>query len=157
MPVLEEDIRFYGSGANNLGGANTGVEVTFSLLFDKVLPSEAVAGSTEYRCVYVRNINGSSPMPNGKFHVVTDTVAANTSLEIGVGSYVVDGVEQTIADETTAPIGVAFSAPTTQETGLDIPTLAAGEHQAIWFKRIIGAGASSGAESATFEISGDDS
>lgn len=157
MPVLAEDIRFYGSGASNLGGTNTGVEVTFAILFDKVLPAEAVAGAVEYRCVYVRNTNGSSPMPNGKFWVVADTVALNTSIEIGLGSSIVDGTEQTVANETTAPVGVSFSAPTSQGTGLDIPDLPAGSHKAIWFKRIIGAGAASGPESITFEISGDDS
>jgi hypothetical protein len=41
----------------------------------------------------------------------------------------------TIANDTTAPAGVTFSAPTTKATGLSIGNIAAGSVQAIWIRR----------------------
>ena len=157
MPVLSNEIKYYGSGASNLGGAKSGTEVNFSTLFDNVEPAEAVAGDTEYRIIYVENTSATDSLTAAKFFVVTDTVAGNTSIEIGVGAAAVNGTESTIANENTAPAGVTFSAPTTKVGGLDIPDLAPGDYKSICYKRSIGAGASSGSESATTEISGNDS
>ena len=54
--MIGTDIKFYGSGASNLGGAIGSLLTSNSLhnLFDAVGEAETVLGSTEYRCIYVK-------------------------------------------------------------------------------------------------------
>ncbi len=66
---------------------------------------------------------------------------ATPTADIGLGSSAVNGTEQTIANEGTAPTSVTFSAPATKGAGLSIGNIPAGQHKAIWVRRTITAGA----------------
>ena len=67
------------------------------------------------------------------------------SLAIGVGTSAVNGTEQTVANESTAPAGVAFSEPASNGSGLALGDLPAGQHRAIWLRRTVTAAAPSSA------------
>ena len=80
-------------------------------------------------------------MQSAKIWIVTNTPSTDTSIEIALGSSAVNGTEQTIANENTAPTGVTFSTPSSLGTALSIGDIPAGQHKAVWIKRIVNAGA----------------
>lgn len=135
------------SGNASLGGAksSTVASSTVDQLFDAVSAAEAAAGTVEYRCIYLHNANGADTMTNARVWVSSNTPLAGTTLDIGVGTAAVNGTEQTIANETTAPTSVTFSAPTTASAGLALGTIPPGQHKAIWLRRTVTAGAGSSA------------
>lgn len=167
MPIVANEIKLYLSGgaANadpnaSLGGAISTTEIddvtTLHNLFDKVTSDETTAGATEYRCFYVKNTNGSITWETVVAWIQTQTPSADTSLEFALGSSTVNGTEQTVANETTAPTGVSFGTQSTKGTGQSIGDIPAGQHKAVWVKRIVNAGASAyNNDGATIQFSGD--
>jgi hypothetical protein len=141
------------SGNASLGGAksSSAAPTTLDGLFDATSAAEALAGDVEYRCVYLHNSNGSSSMINAVVFVSANTPLAGSTIDIGVGTAAINGTEQTIANESTAPTAVSFSAPSTAGTGLALGTIPAGQHIAIWLRRTITAGAGASA-SDTFTL-----
>ena len=150
MPIISTDIQYRLSGGSgntdvnaSLGGVKSSTSVGTGLhnLFDVVSSAEASSGDTEYRCVYIHNNHGTLTMQSAKIWIVTNTPSTDTSIEIALGSSAVNGTEQTIANENTAPTGVTFSAPSSLGTALSIGDIPAGQHKAVWIKRIVNAGA----------------
>ena len=102
--------------------------------------TESNVGDTEYRCIYVKNTNGTLALQAAKVWVATNTPSSDTSVEIGLGSSAVNGVEQTVANEGTAPVGgVTFGTAAGEGNALTIGDIPAGQHKAIWIKRVVGA------------------
>jgi hypothetical protein len=154
MSIITGDFvtRLSGGAANAVGNAALGgaksssaASTTVDQLFDAVSAGEASAGRVEYRCVYLHNANGVDTMTAAVVYVSANTPLAGTTLDIGVGTSAVNGTEQTIANETTAPTSVTFSAPTTAGTGLVLGDIPAGQHRAIWLRRTVTAGATNSA------------
>lgn len=162
MPIISTDIQYrLSGGAGNtdinasLGGVKSSTSVGTGLhnLFDVVSSAEASSGDTEYRCVYVHNNHGTLTMQSAKIWIVTNTPSTDTSIEIALGSSAVNGTEQTIANENTAPTGVTFSAPASEGASLSIGDIPAGQHKAVWIKRIVNAGAGAyNDDSATIRV-----
>lgn len=148
MPLIANDfvMRLSGGSANtdanaSLGGAKSSTVASASVdaLFDSVGSAEATAGDVEYRCVYLHNANASSTMLSAVVWVSSNTPSSGTTLDIGVGTAAVNGTEQTVANESTAPTSVTFSAPSSQGAGLALGDLAPGQHKAIWLRRTVNA------------------
>jgi len=107
-----------------------------------ILADDSYYGATHYFCYYVKNNDtvshditlyiGSQPTGNSDIEIGVDTA--------GIGNGSTTGVANTTASITDPPVGVVFSAPSTEETGIDLGTLAAGECIAVWQKRHIAAG-----------------
>lgn len=135
------------SGNASLGGAKSSTlsPSTLNGLFDATSAAESLAVDVEYRCIYLHNANATDTMTNTVVYISSNTPNAGTTYDIGVGTSAVNGTEQTIANESTAPIDVSFSAPSTADTGLALGTLLTTEHKAIWVRRTITAGATSSA------------
>lgn len=166
MPIIASDIKFYLSGgaANSdvdasLGGAISSVEITTATLhnlFDVVSSAETTAGDIEYRCIYAKNTHGSLTLQASTAFVSANTPSGDTSADIGLGTAAISATEQTIADESTAPSAVSFSAPATQGAGLSIGDLTPGQFKAIWVRRTINAAASAYSnDSVTVDVGGD--
>ena len=160
MAIVSTDIQYRLSGgssnsnpATSLGGVKSSNAA--SNYFDDVSSAEASAGDTEYRCVYVHNNHGTLSLIGAKVFIQTNTPSSDTDVAIGLGSSAINGTEQTVADESTAPTGVSFSAPTTFAGGLAIGDLAAGAHKAVWVRRTVNAGAAAYADSFTLRVQGD--
>jgi hypothetical protein len=143
MAIQPTDIVFrLSGGASNsnltasLGGvkSSTVVPVTATGHFDTVTGAESTAGDVEYRCVYLHN-NSSQTLIGAYVAVQSDTPEGSTTIAVGVGTSAVNGTEQTVADENTAPAGVTFGASATLG---DIPAVSA---RAVWIRRITAAGA----------------
>lgn len=150
MAIISTDIiyRLSGGAANSdpnasLGGAKSSTAVGTGLhnLFDIVSSAEASAGDTEYRCIYVHNAHATLTMQSSKVWISSNTPSADTTVEIALGSSAINGTEQTVANENTAPTGVTFSAPSTEGASLSIGDILPGQHKAIWIKRIVSASA----------------
>lgn len=166
MPIASSDIKFYLSGgaANSdpnaaLGGAISSTEITdasVANLFDNVSSAESSAGDTEYRCLYMKNTHATLALQSAKVYIQTNTPSADTSAEIGLGSSAVNGTESTVANESTAPGSVTFSTAAGVGNALSIGNIPAGQHKAIWVKRIVGAGAAAyNADSVIIRVEGD--
>ena len=160
MAIVSTDIQYRLSGgasnsdpALSLGGVKSSTAA--SNYFDDVSSAEASAGDTEYRCVYVHNNHGTLSLIGAKVFIQTNTPSSDTDVAIGLGSSAINGTEQTVANESTAPTGVSFSAPTTFAGGLAIGDLAAGAHKAVWVRRTVNAGAAAYADSFTLRVQGD--
>lgn len=159
MPIVTADIEYRLSGgaananaAASLGGAKSS-EIAPLNLFDNVSGAEGAAGDIEYRCVYVHNDHPTLPLQNAVAWISDNT--ETNRLAIGVGSAAINGVEQTVADESTAPTAVTFSQPDERAEGLALGTIPAGQHKAVWVRRTIGAGAAAANDTGQFRVEGD--
>lgn len=151
MPIANSDIKFRLSGGaansnvnSSLGGAKSSVDIvdnTTGNLFDDVTGAEHTAGDVEYRCIYIHNNHGSLTLTSPVAWIQSDTTGADSDISIAVGSAAVNGTEQTVANESTAPTGVTWSdAAVSRATGLALGDLPAGQHKALWIRRTITAG-----------------
>lgn len=161
MAIQPTDIVFRLSGgaanssaAASLGGAKSATTAPGSL-FDLVQPSESAAGDVEYRCTYVHNAHATLTAQNVVAWLPANTPSTSTLLEIGVGTSAVNGVEQTIANEGTAPAGVTFVPAATYAAGVALGDIPPGQHRALWERRTTTAGASARADGATLRITVD--
>lgn len=159
MPIVSGEIQYRLSGgaansnpATSLGGAKS-TTVWPAQFLDDVSSSESSAGDVEYRCFYVHNNNGTLTLSNALIWIQTNTTG--NRIAIGVGTSAVNGTEQTVADEQTAPAGVTFSQPTTQGTALALGNIPAGQHRAVWIRRTIGAATPASNDSYTLRVGGD--
>jgi hypothetical protein len=145
MPIVNSEIKYRlsGGGANSspeasLGGAKSSTEMSTDI-FDDVNSSEASAGDTEYRCIYIHNANGSLTMESAKIWIQTNTPSADTTIAIGAGTSAVNATEQTVVDESTAPSGVSFSSPATEGVAVSLGNIPSGQHKAVWIRRTVNA------------------
>lgn len=154
MPIITGDFatRLSGGASNSvgnsaLGGAKSSNAISGSIdgLFDAVSAAQSAAGLIEYRCVYLHNSNATDTMTAARVWISANTPLAGTTLDIGVGTSAVNGTEQTIANEATAPTSVSFSAPSTAGTGLALGDIPPGQHRAIWLRRTVTAGSGASA------------
>jgi len=166
MPIASSDIKYYLSGGSSnsdpnaaLGGAISSTQITDATvanLFDNVSSAETTTGDTEYRCLYVKNTHATLTLQSAKVYINTNTPSGDTSAEIGLGSSAVNGTEQTVANESTAPTSVTFSTAAGSGNALSIGNIPAGQHKAIWVKRIVNAGAAAyNADSVIIRVEGD--
>lgn len=168
MPIVTADIeyRLSGGAANTspaaaLGGARStaaGGLITSGVdnnLFDDVTGDESAAGDIEYRCFYVRNAHGSITWQAVKIWLDSLTSSSSTELDIGLDPAGVNGTATTIANESAAPAGVAFSRPTTKGAGLAVGDIPAGQHIAVWVRRTVDSGATAAADSGSVRAEGD--
>ena len=167
MAIVATDIDYKHSGgaANSDGNASLGgvisandIGATLHALFDIVSSSEASVGDVEYRCIYIQNNHATITAQNIKAFIQSQTTSGDTDIAIGLGTSAVDVAEQSVADESTAPIGVTFSAPADDASGLVIPDLAPGSFKAIWIRRTVNAAAAAfNSDTATLRVAVDTS
>ena len=155
MAIASTDLKYRLSGgaANtdplaSLGGAKSSTDAPAGY-FDNVTSGEAATGDVEYRCVYFHNAHASLTALAVKLWISANTPSGDTGVEIGLGTSAVGANEQTVADESTAPAGVTFSAPANEGAALVIGDVPAGQHKAFWVKRTVSAAAASTADSFT--------
>lgn len=163
MPIVQADISFQlaGGAANanpnlSLGGAisaNAIVDAALHNLFDIVDGDEAAAGDSEYRCLYIKNNHATLSMLSTSLFVLTESPSADSDELIALGSSAIGGVEQTVADESTAPSGVAFAQANGLANALVMGDIPAGSWKAFWIRRDILAAASAvNNDSSVFQV-----
>lgn len=159
IPATDIHIRLSGGASNSsaaasLGGAKSSADAP-TAIFDDVSSAEAAAGDTEYRCVYVHNAHASLTLTGAQLWIPANTPSTSTTIDVGLGSSAVNGAEQTIVNESTAPASVAFSAAANQAAAIALGDIPAGQSRAVWVRRTITAGAAAVADTFTFRVAGD--
>ena len=166
MAITATDIKFYHSGgASNsvgnasIGGAISSVELssgTLHDLFDKVTGDESAAGDIEYRCIYIKNTHGTLTLESALLWISANTPSADTTIDIGLSAQGLTATATAVANESTAPAGVSFSAPASKAAGLAVGDLAAAAYVGVWIRRTVTAGAAAyNSDTATLRIEGD--
>jgi len=166
MAIVAGDLKIYLSGgAGNsdpnasLGGIISSTEVTDNTthnLFDQVSGTESLAGDTEYRGVYLKNTHGSLTLQNTKIYISSNTGSSDTTIDIALDGGATNATMETLSDESTAPSGETFTAPTTYAGGLSIGSLAAGEKKGLFIRRTVNASAAAVNDDAvTIKYDGD--
>lgn len=130
-------------GKNYLGGTlitgTSGIynpnNVTTNAVFDKILKSENMAGTEDYRCLYFVNDYTNQTIYEPTIQI-TASQASNAIFSVG---FLTDKnvVAEAIDSETTAPANIIFE-PTTIASNLikgSDNQLLPGEYVAFWFKR----------------------
>lgn len=160
MPIISTDIiyRLSGGAANasaaaSLGGVKSNTTAAPSGLFDDTTSAESAAGDIEYRCVYVHNNHGTLALQNAVIWIQTNTTG--NRLAIGLGSSAVNGTEQTVANEDTAPTSVTFTQPANKAGGLSIGNIPAGQHKAVWIRRTVAAATGAANDTYLLRVEGD--
>jgi len=130
-------------GKNYIGGAFvTGTAgifnpsmITTNAVFDKILKSENIAGTEDYRCLYFVNDFTNQTI----YEPTLQITASQASNAIFTAGFVRDKgeVAQALTTENTVPTGITFSATTTPTQMIKGTSnqLAPGEFVAFWFKR----------------------
>lgn len=161
MPIASADIKYRLSGgaANadplvSLGGAKSSVDAGSNLL-DPVSSSEALAGDIEYRCYYIHNAHATLTLENAVAWISANTPSADTTIDIGVGTSAVNGTEQTVANENTAPAGVTFLAAATEGAAVALGNIPPSQHRAVWIRRTINAATAATNDTATLVAKGE--
>lgn len=133
--------------AASLGGAMSSsaqVSTALNAFFDFVTSAEAAAGDTEYRCIYVTN-TGSTTALDAKLWIQSNTPNSDNDIAIALGGEGKNGTAETVANESTAPTGESFSAPSTEGTALSLGDLAQNDYYPVWVRRTVDAGAAADA------------
>jgi hypothetical protein len=165
MPIAASDIKKYLSGgaANSdpnasLGGQISSTEITDNTLhnlFDKVTGPEAEAGDIEYRAIFIKNTHATLTYEDVVVYISSNTPSADTTVAIALADEAVgtDTIE-TVANESTAPVGPTFSSPSSAGTGLSIGNIAPGEMKGIWVRWTVTEGAAAVLDEVTIAVSG---
>ncbi len=118
------------------------VDASVENLFANITAAEAGTGKTVYRCIFVYNAHGSQTWQGVKAWIVSQT-AGGGDLSIGLdpaGSVVNNqaGAQAAVpADDTTAPTGVTFSQPTSEDDALSLGNIVAGNCYAVWARLVV--------------------
>ena len=136
------------------------VTATTENLFDNVTGDENTASDVEYRGVGIENRHGTLTLESAVVWLSSE-VAGGADAAIGLYPAGVVPVGQAgaqmaeIANESTAPAGVTFTAPTSKGTGLSIGNIAAGNGIGFWVRRTATASAAATGDGATWRVEGD--
>lgn len=177
MPIASSDILYKlavttGAAGNATSQANVNnslgkyisttqiTDATLNNLFDDVTGDENAASQVDYRCFFVHNNHGSITWLSPIVWLSAD-VAGGATVAIGLDPAGVTAIGSssaqaaTIANDTSAPAGVTFSAPTTKVAGLAIANMAPGTCAAIWIQRTAANTTAVNSDGCTIRVEGD--
>lgn len=154
-----------GTASGSLGKYISTTEITdntLNNLFDNISGDENYASTVDYRCIFIHNAHASLSLTS-TYVWISAEVAGGASIAIGldpagataIGSASAQAAE--VTNETTAPAGVSFSAPTSKGSGLSIGTLQAGYCYAVWVRRTAANSSALDSDGATIKFEGDTS
>ncbi len=147
-------------GAPDISGAPISAGGVLNELFDRVTSSQALAGSVEYRLVYVRNDNVAEVLFNAIARIVSDSSNPTTTLLWALDPAGVNGDSSiTLLDEvdtTNLLSGLTFNTLAKDVgtgAGNDLP---ANGYHGIWLQRTVTAGTGSDAgDTAILRLEGE--
>ena len=150
MAIVNTDIvKLLSGGASNsdtdasLGGVVSSVAVvddTLNNLFAVGAAAEALAGSTKYRAIFVKNTHATITAVSAEIYISSNTPSADTEVKIALADEAV-GVStiETIVNEDTAPVGPSFVTADGVANSVSIGDIAPGEVKGIWVEWTLGA------------------
>ena len=168
MPIADTDISLRLSGGASvtdpnlaLGGAMSTVaggivttDVTNNVIRD-ITSGEAASGITLYRGLYWDNEHGSLTYIAPFMWIASQTSSGDTDLAMAIADEPKNTAIETIANETTAPVGPSFSAPASKGAGISVGDLDAGDNRGFWLRYTVNAAATAALDTMTIAIEGD--
>ena len=129
-------------------------------LFPVLTGAQNAASQVDYECVFVHNAHATLTATAVTLYLSGD-VAGGATVSIGVdptaasaiGSASVQALQ--IASSITTPAGVAFSAPTTDGTGISLGDIGPGQCKAFWVRRTAANTVALANDGATFNVAFD--
>lgn len=163
MPITSGEIEYRLSGgsgnsdpAASLGGVKSSTAVTGSTALDAVSAAESAAGDVEYRCIYVHNADPALTLTAPVIWLQALGLGTGHDIALAVGTSAVNGTEQTVANESTAPSGVTWDTDATSKAnGVSLGNIPAGQHRAVWIRRTVGAASPASANTFTLRVEGE--
>jgi hypothetical protein len=157
--ISELQFRLSGGAANadpnlSLGGALSSFQVSDTIinsLFDDIILAEALAGHTDYRCIYIHNTSTTSSFRGGVIWMSL-LPGGDATMTIGLGSGGYNSVPTVIANENTAPSGVTFNSAISEATSLYVGNIGPLGKYPIWIKRVQAVNASPPSQNASFTL-----
>ncbi|MFG1659075.1 hypothetical protein ACGFIY_21335 [Micromonospora chersina] len=140
--------------------STTEVVGTQNDLFPDITGAENAGSQVDYACVFVHNAHATLTLQQAKVYLSAEA-AGGASIAIGVDPTAASAVGSasaqavTIASDTTAPAGVAFSSPTTTGAALSLGDIGPGQVKAFWVRRTAGNTAPQANDGVTFTVFGD--
>lgn len=134
-----------GNAAGSLGKYMSTTEIPDAVrgnLIPNITAEQNAMGVTLYRCRFVVNTNASDTWNDVKVWIQSKTSSGATAA-IGLDPTGVVDADDTdpqaveIANGTTAPEGVTFSAPTDAGSGLEVGTVGPGQCFALWIRATV--------------------
>lgn len=129
-------------GSNGKWVSTTALDnATLGNVFPEITSEERLAGNVDYQCLFLLNNHPVLTLSAAKIWLSSQTpgvadiaIAVDNVPATPVGS---ESQQATyIADKDAVPAGVsAFSAPTTEGTGLSLGSIGPGEAKAFWVRR----------------------
>ena len=152
MAITAAELKMYLTGGSgntdpllSLGGVISTTELvnnTLNNLWADITGDQSAAGRTRYRCVCLKNTNGSLTLTSSKVWIDTQTGASGDAITIGLDLAGLNTTTDTIASETDAPSpAVTFVTAVDKANGLNIGSVPNGQFYGIWIKDIVDVGA----------------
>lgn len=176
MAIQSSDILFKlsvktGSAGNSTAGTTDGslgkyisttqiTDATLHNLFDVITGDENAASDVEYRCFFVHNSHATLTLLSPVVWLSSETaggastaIAVDSTAASAIGSASAQALE--VPDESTAPSGPSFSAPTSKGAGLALSDIPAGQCKAIWVRRTAANSAAIDTDGVVIRVEGD--
>lgn len=135
--MIGTDVQFWTAAGSGLGGSPSVAIPTPTAVFDSVSHSEAQTGDIEYRVIYLKNTHAVRALGSTALWVTTQTTSPTTDIAIGLAPEG-PGLDVTaIPNEQTPPVGVSFSAPSSEGTGIAVGSIPAGQAYGVWLRRTV--------------------
>lgn len=156
MPIAAADLLFklsintgpgnstaQGNPNDSIGGFMSStqiVDATLHNLFDVITGDENAASTVDYRVFFIHNNHATLTWIGVKVWLSSE-VAGGASAAIALDGLGVKDFNsasaqaERIANETSAPAGETFSAPTTKSAGLSVGDVPPGDCFAVWVRR----------------------
>lgn len=145
-------------GAMSTAGGGTVDTGVANDLFDDVSSGEASAGDTEYRGIYAGVQSGATgTLADARIYHSSDSANSSDVIDMAIADEAVNVTMETIANESTAPVGPTFSHPTTYAGGIVLNSttgFVANDERGVWVRRTITAAAPSGAITNGIRVEG---
>ncbi len=129
-------------------------------VFENVTGDENAASTVFYKCVFVHNAHATLTWTSAVLWLSAET-AGGGALALGVDTTAASALAATaaqavtVANRTTAPAGVAFTAPTTKATGLALGNIGPGQVRAFWLRLTTANTAAATGDGGTWRAEGD--
>ncbi len=111
-------------------------------VFDNVSALESLNGDIEYRCLYVKNTNGTDTAFDVRLWVKSQPVGPDEldiALDTGGKNVTAIGPLSNEEDGTALLTGLVWSRPSTQSAGLLLGNMSPGDEYAFWIRRTVAA------------------
>lgn len=139
-PALAFALRLAGGAANEVPADSIGGAMSSTVaddVFDAVGATPAALGQVDYRLVYVLNQEEATDGDISGYVSVQQTTPAGHEIALGAATEAADVAVSPIADDTTAPAGVSFSAPASSGAAVALGSVPAGSFKGVWLRRTI--------------------